>query len=73
MVIRESSILAAFFAMAEPADEPKEVSDFKFKSLRKIRIHGEAESENFPKKCTTQKLAVANSLGIIFAGKIKRS
>ena len=51
--------------MAQPADDPKDVLDFKFRSLRKIKLHPDNGTE--PKN-PTQKLAVANSLGLIFAG-----
>ena len=54
--------------MATPADEPKDVLDFKFRSIRKVRLHDETEIGEIPKE-PTQKLAVANTLGRIFAGK----
>ena len=53
--------------MATPADDPKDVLDFKFRSIRKIRLHDEASIGEIPKE-PTQKLAVANTLGKIFAG-----
>lgn len=56
--------------MAQPADEPKEVSDFKFRSLRKIHIFDEREADSGASNYPTQKLAVANSLGVVFVGKI---
>ena len=54
--------------MATPADEPKDVLDFKFRSIRKVRLHDETAIGEVPKE-PTQKLAVANTLGRIFAGK----
>ena len=54
--------------MATPADEPKDVLDFKFRSIRKVRLHDETAIGEIPKE-PTQKLAVANTLGRIFAGK----
>ena len=54
--------------MATPADEPKDVLDFKFRSIRKVRLHDETAIGDIPKE-PTQKLAVANTLGRIFAGK----
>ena len=53
--------------MATPASDPKDVLDFKFRSLRKIRLHDEVVGENV--KETTQKLAVSNIYRRIFAGK----
>ena len=53
--------------MAQPADDPKDVLDFKFRAVRKIKLHNDNVSE--PKN-PTQKLAVANSLGRLFAGLI---
>ena len=55
--------------MATPADDPKDVLDFKFRSIRKIRLHDESAMGEIQKE-PTQKLAISNTLGRIFAGKI---
>jgi hypothetical protein len=55
--------------IAQPADE-KDVLDFKFCSIRRIRLNVEITSAECFKATpytTTQRLAVANSLGRIFA------
>jgi hypothetical protein len=57
--------------MAQPADEPKDVLDFKFRSIRRIRFNEEitgAQCFKATPYTPTQRLAVANSLGRIFAG-----
>ena len=62
---RISSAISLAKIMAQPADDPKDVLDFKFRAVRKIKLH----SDNVPEpKNPTQKLAVANSLGRLFAG-----
>ena len=57
--------------MAKPADDPKDILDFKFRSMRKIRLQDESEAGELSKD-PTQKLAVANSFGKLFAGKKKQ-
>ena len=52
--------------MASPADEPKEVKDFSFRSMRRVKIQTDKEEIS---KTPTQRLAVANSIGFLFAGK----
>ena len=54
--------------MASAADDPKEMLDFKFRSMRRIKLN-QNETEEVASKSNTQKLAVANSLGSLFAGK----
>ena len=56
-------------ATGTPADDPKEVLDFKFRSIRKVRLHDENAVGEIPRQ-PTQKVAVANTLGRIFVGKI---
>ena len=56
--------------MASNADDPKDVLDFKFRSIRNVKVRPEGEDEEPTSKTPTQKLAVANSLGLLFAGKI---
>ena len=58
------------FEMASNADDPKDVLDFKFRSIRNVKVRPEGEDEEPTSKTPTQKLAVANSLGLLFAGKI---
>ena len=54
--------------MAAPADEPKEVKDFSFRSMRRVKIQTDSDKEEIS-KTPTQRLAVANSIGFLFAGK----
>ena len=54
--------------MAAPADEPKEVKDFSFRSMRRVKIQTDSDKEE-KSKTPTQRLAVANSIGFLFAGK----
>ena len=56
--------------MASNADDPKDVLDFKFRSIRNVKVRPEGEDEEPTSKTPTQKLAIANSLGLLFAGKI---
>ena len=55
-------------ATGTPADDPKEVLDFRFRSIRKVRLHDENAVGEIPRQ-PTQKVAVANTLGRIFVGK----
>lgn len=53
--------------MAAPAKDPKDVLDFKFRSMRRIKLEDGANEADG--KEPTQKLAVSNDYGLLFAGK----
>ena len=60
--------------MATLAPDPKDVLDFKFRALRNIRLQDNQAGSECLKQLgatPTQRLAVSNTLGFVFAGKIE--
>ena len=52
------------------ASGPRDVSDFKFVQMRPVQLETNGELEDEVYKRPTQLMAVANKIGLIFAGKI---